>query len=142
MKFRHSGIVTNDIERSISFYTEMLGFKVEKDNLETGNFIDLICGLKNTTVRTVKMSLGGEIVLELLDFQSHPSESDYGHNITNRGYTHIALTVNNLDQVYNLLNLNGLEFNCPPTESPDGKAKVTFCRDPEGNLIELVEEIK
>jgi catechol 2,3-dioxygenase-like lactoylglutathione lyase family enzyme len=141
MNFRHCGLVVDDVEKSIVFYTQMLGFQVEKDNLETGKFIDLICGLKNTIVRTVKMSLNETMVLELLQFQSHPS-GDYRREITNRGFTHIALTVDNLDEVYNRLQVDGLEFHCLPQISPDGNAKVTFCRDPEGNLLELVEEIR
>ena len=27
-------------------------------------------------------------------------------------------------------------------DSPDGFAKVTFCKDPDGSLIELVEELR
>ena len=140
MKFRHCGLVVSDIEKSIKFYTEMLGFNVEKDNLETGSFIDLICGLKNTIVRTVKMSLEEKIVLELLEFQSHPSP-DYRREIISKGFTHIALTINDLDEIYDKLYINGLECYCSPQISPDGNAKVTFCKDPEGNLLELVEEL-
>jgi len=33
----------------------------------------------------------------------------------------------------------GVEFICPPEKSPNGFAKVTFCTDPEGNYIELVQ---
>jgi len=119
----------------------MLGFEIENDNLETGVFVSTICGLNNTEVRTVKMSLQGKVVLELLHFLSHPGE-EYRKEITKLGYTHIALTVKDLDQVYDKLSINGLEFHCPPKISPNGKAKVTFCRDPEGNLLELVEELK
>ena len=35
----------------------------------------------------------------------------------------------------------GIEFNYPPQTSPDGKVKVAFCRDPDGTLIEMVEEL-
>jgi hypothetical protein len=33
----------------------------------------------------------------------------------------------------------GIDFNAPPQQAPDGGAKVTFCCDPEGNFLELVE---
>ena len=141
MIFRHCGLVVKDIEKSILFYTQMLDFEVVNDNLETGVFIDDICGLKNTTVRTVKMALQGKVTLELLCFQSHP-EPEQNRKITKLGYTHIALTVKDLDRVYDRLSINGLEFNSKPRVSPDGNAKVTFCRDPENNLLELVEELK
>ena len=141
MRLRHCGLVVADIEKSIEFYTQMLGFKIEKDNLETGPFIDSICKLNNTRVRTVKMSLEGTIALELLHFSSHEKPKNR-QDITSPGFTHLALTVNDLDNLYDNLFVNGLEFNSIPSISPDGKAKVVFCRDPEGNLLELVEELK
>ena len=35
----------------------------------------------------------------------------------------------------------GLKFNSIPEVSPDGNAQVCFCRDLDGTLIELVEEL-
>jgi extradiol dioxygenase family protein len=35
----------------------------------------------------------------------------------------------------------GISFIAAPKVSPDGKAKVAFCFDLEGNCLELVEEI-
>ena len=47
-----------------------------------------------------------------------------------------------MDKIYlDLLEL-GLKFNKNPQRSPDGKAKVCFCRDYDGTLIELVEELE
>ena len=34
---------------------------------------------------------------------------------------------------------NKIQFNSSPQISPDGYAKVVFCRAPEGTMIELVE---
>ena len=36
----------------------------------------------------------------------------------------------------------GIEFNAPPIFSADRGAKVTYCRDPEGVIVELVEIVK
>ena len=33
----------------------------------------------------------------------------------------------------------GVRINCPTHISPDGYAKITFCHDPDGTSIELVE---
>ena len=52
---RHTGIVVSDIERSIRFYTELLGFKIEKDMLESGTYIDNFSDLVDAEVRTVKI---------------------------------------------------------------------------------------
>jgi len=138
---RHTGIVVSDIDRSLEFYCDMLGFEVKKDNLESGKYLNLFLGLKNVTVRTVKMSLKNQDMIELLYFLHPHKKTGSAAGINNIGCTHIALTVENLQDVYEVLIEDGVRFNNPPTLSRDGKAKVAFCQDPDGTFIELVEEI-
>jgi hypothetical protein len=49
------------------------------------------------------------------------------------------MTVKNLENTYRFLIKKKIKFNAPPQLSPDKYAKVTFCKGPEGLLIELVE---
>ena len=46
-----------------------------------------------------------------------------------------------LQKTYEYLLKNGVKFNAPPQLPPDGNAKVTFCEDPDGTPIELVQVI-
>ena len=62
--------------------------------------------------------------------------------ILNDDVNDFRTTVDNLDETYNRLVEAGVYFNSPPQLSPDGFAKVTFCKDPDGSLIELVEELR
>lgn len=139
---RHTGIVVSDAERSIEFYTGLLGFEIKKDMLESGDYIDNFSALEGAVVRTVKMTLGNGDMVELLCYQTHPEVPDMDRPITRIGCSHIAMTVDNLDDTYERLVNAGVVFNSPPQYSPDGFAKVTFCKDPDGSLIELVEELK
>lgn len=139
---RHTGIVVSDAERSIEFYTGLLGFEIKKDMLESGDYIDNFSALEGAVVRTVKMTLSNGDMVELLCYQTHPEVPDMDRPITRIGCSHIAMTVDNLDDTYERLVNAGVVFNSPPQYSPDGFAKVTFCKDPDGSLIELVEELK
>tara|TARA_A100001515_G_scaffold19375_1_gene14300 strand:+ start:3341 stop:3772 length:432 start_codon:yes stop_codon:yes gene_type:complete len=139
---RHTGIVVSDAERSIEFYTGLLGFEIKKDMLESGDYIDNFSALEGAVVRTVKMTLGNGDMVELLCYQTHPEVPDMDRPITRIGCSHIAMTVDNLDDTYERLVNAGVVFNSPPQYSPDGFAKVTFCKDPDGSLIELVEELR
>lgn len=139
---RHFGIVIRDPEKSLYFYRDILGLKIYKDMLEKGNFIDSISGLKNVGVRTIKMSADDGNLIELLWYKSHPRKRRKNNDICNIGASHLAFTVENLDYEYRRLKEKGVKFNCPPQISPDKKAKVTFCEDPDGVLIELVQELK
>ena len=138
---RHVGIVVKDVDRSINFYTKILGFEIKKDQTEEGKYIDTFLGLKNTKVRTVKMTLQDGNMLELLQFKSHPEDNEAAF-ITKVGCSHVALTVSDADSLYETLKSEGIETINKPTLSPDGLAKVFFCKDPDGTWFEMVEEMK
>ena len=135
---RHTGIVVDDLEASLHFYSDLLGFKIVKQMEEAGDYIDNISSLRNVKVTTVKITSPSGQMIELLKYNSHPAEQRT-REICEIGISHIAFTVDDLDMEYKRLKEKGIQFNSPPQLSPDGYAKVTFCRAPEGTLIELVE---
>ncbi len=135
---RHTGIVVIDLEALLYFYCELLGFKIIKQMEESGSYIDNILSLRNVKVTTIKMAVSDNHMIELLRYRSHPREQNL-REICDIGVSHIAFTVDNLDSEYNRLKGKGVKFNASPQLSPDGYAKVTFCRAPEGTVIELVE---
>tara|TARA_R110002020_G_scaffold38953_2_gene116590 strand:+ start:294 stop:722 length:429 start_codon:yes stop_codon:yes gene_type:complete len=141
INIRHTGIVVTDLPRAKDFYCDLLGFKVWKEQDEYGSFIDNFSSLKNVLVTTSKMILDNGDMVELLQYKSHPEHPPTDRRLTQIGCSHIALTVSDLDAVYSKFMKEGVSFNSPPQLSPDGKAKVTFCKDPDGNFIELVEEL-
>ena len=138
---RHFGIVISNLDKSLHFYRDLLGLKIKREALEEGDFIDNISNLKDTKVKTIKMAADDGYLIELLYYKSHPRKPDRNKKICNIGASHPAFTVENLDYEYKRLKEEGIEFTTPPQISSDGKAKVTFCYDPDNVLIELVEEI-
>ena len=137
-EIRHTGIVVDDLKKSLWFYKEKMGFKVFKHMDESGHFIDKILGIKNTMVTTVKVTLGNGQMIELLDFSSHKKNILQG-SINDIGPTHLAFTVDNIDKIYDDFLHDGVEFISTPEISEDGGVKVVFCKAPEGTYIELVE---
>lgn len=139
---RHFGIVVSNLEKSLHFYRDLLGLEIRRDMPEEGEFIDTILGLKGVKVRTVKMAAAnGDTLVELLEYQSHKGKKRENYEIFDLGASHVAFTVENVGEEYKRLQEDGVHFTCSPQVSPDGKAKVTFCYDPDGVPIELVEEI-
>lgn len=138
---RHTGIVVTDIQKALSFYRDLLGLRVKKDKVETGSYIAKVTGIKNVNLRTVKLSAGDGNMVELLYFFCKKKKSFARRTIFDIGISHIAFTVEDLDNEYKKLLQAGIQFNSPPQLSPDGYAKVAFCRDPEGNLLELSEPL-
>ena len=137
---RHSGIVVANLEESLSFYRDMLGFRVVVQAEESGPFIDTILGMRDTIVVTVKMECIDGQKIELLDYRTNKRKSEPG-NINDIGITHIAVEVKDLAALYRNIIDAGTEFISAPAMNPEGSAKVAFCRAPEGTYIELVELI-
>jgi catechol 2,3-dioxygenase-like lactoylglutathione lyase family enzyme len=135
---RHTGIVVDDLEESLRFYRDLLGFTIAKQMREKSGYIDTVLALKNVDVTTVKMTAADGQMIELLKFHSHHS-AVLSRQICDAGPAHIAFTVDDLAGAYRELTGKGIVFNGRPCVSPDGYAKVAFCRAPEGTYIELVE---
>ena len=106
---------------------------------ESGKYIDNMLGFENVKVKTVKMfAPNGPTLIELLEFDA-PKGRDLSNQINDLGASHVAFTVSNIDEMYEKLKQSGIKFNAPPQLSPDGYAKVTFCFDPDGTPVELVQ---
>ena len=136
---RHMGIVVSDMEKALYFYRDLLGLKIVKDMNEKGQYIDKILNLHDVAVRTVKIAADDGNLIELLFFESHPAAKHKVKEMHGIGCSHVAFTVENLDADYERLRNGGIVFNSSPQYSPDDYAKVAFCKDPDGTLIELVE---
>lgn len=139
---RHTGLVVADLEAALRFWCDLLGFTVARRMDEAGPHIDTMMGLEGVKVTTVKLAAPDGNLVELLHFHSHPDQPAWTGTPYSTGFTHIALTVDDLDAACQRLAEAGATFSAPPQASPDGYAKVTYCRGPEGVLLELVEVLQ
>lgn len=139
---RHVGIVVKKIDDVLPFYRDLLGLKLVKMAHEPTQFISHLLGLSGCQLVTVKLAAyEGDTLIELLEFASNPTDQAALPELIDPGISHIAFTVKDLDGVYQKLTSAGISFISPPSKSPDGFAKVAFCKDPAGNYLELVEEL-
>jgi catechol 2,3-dioxygenase-like lactoylglutathione lyase family enzyme len=138
---RHVGLVVTDINKSLKFWCETMGFVVSRQMEEGGPHIDAMMGLKNVRVTTAKLSAPDGNLLELLCFHSHPDKGRWEGVPYSTGLTHIAFTVSDLDETCRRLKEAGVKFPAEPQVSLDGSARVIYATGPEGILMELVEII-
>ena len=139
---RHTGIVVRNLNHALYFYRDLLGLKIVKQMVESGSYISRISKLRDVKVTTVKLAAPDKSLIELLHYHSHPSGKPSRKALFETGISHIAFTVKNARKEYTRLRKLGVRFNSQPQVSPDGYAKVVFCRDFEGNPIELVEVLR
>lgn len=134
---RHTGIVVKDLKKSLHLYQDILGMeKFSEGNLNT----DLVKKLYNvdsklTYVKLKAIEDNNEhlFLLELIYYHKKNIEIP-------KTYNHIAFTIYNIQEVYWRLKENEVQVYSAPIKH--NNVKLMFCRDYDGNLLELVEEIK
>ena len=138
-KFRHSGIVVNNLKKSEHFYCKLLNFKVLQKLVEEGPYWNKLINDKNTKAKIIKAKLPDNVVLELTEFQGLKKKlmkpKKYKEIVT----IHLCFTVNKIDKLYKKLKNKGVKFFSKPLNSIYDPVKTCFCYDPDYNLIQFVE---
>jgi catechol 2,3-dioxygenase-like lactoylglutathione lyase family enzyme len=139
---RHTGIVVTDMEKSLQFYRDLMGLKPVIDFTEKGEFIDTISNTKGIDLRMVKLMTEDGGMIELLHYASYPQPERGENKLYETGPTHVAFTVDDVDKTYADWIAKGVKCNSEPVVSPDGKAKLFFCQDPDGTYLEIVQMLE
>ena len=141
IKIRHTGLVTRNLTKSFNFWCKLIGFRVKIKLVEKGRTIDKILGYKDVLVKTFKLKDKNNNLLELLYFCNSPKNKKNRIKAYSEGFTHISLTVKDLNKLYKKLKKAKVKFNSEPVISADGKVLITYCKTPEGSYLELVQEL-
>ncbi|MGB9791287.1 MAG: VOC family protein [Thermacetogeniaceae bacterium] len=119
----HVGIVVSDAERSASFYVETLGYEVVEKN-------------EDARLKAVYLKKGDQVV-ELLEYLGSEKQQRRAGVID-----HLAYRVDDLERVVSELREKGVE---PLFDSPrlvfGGRKKIIFFVGPDGERLELVQEL-
>ena len=116
---RHTGITVHNLEKTMKFFIDVLGFKLKKKMNEHGSYIDNMLGLEKVKVTTAKLKAPDGSLIERLKFKNY-KDKKWSGKIYSTGLTHMAFSVKNLDKSYKILSKKGVVFNAPPQLSPDG----------------------
>ncbi len=137
VKWHHVALAVSDIEKCKRFYCDFLGFEIDWErDLESEKFAKIV-GLEGASAHAVMLKGHGARV-ELFLYHNPTSEKLPERRQCDFGLTHFALQVDDIQGMYDKLISSGVVFNCPPVSLRPG-ALATYMKDPEGNVIELVE---
>ena len=135
------GIVVNDLENTRDFWINTLGFKLHIEAKEESPYIDDLLAVKEPKLTTVKLIDSKGFIIELLKFANYQVENSWSGDLKTTGLTHIALTVDNLDELVAILRKLDYQTISDIKTSPNKKFKVVFVKGPEGIMLELVQEL-
>jgi catechol 2,3-dioxygenase-like lactoylglutathione lyase family enzyme len=136
------GIVVNDLEKFKDFWINLMGFEILIEAIEQSPYIDELLAIDNPALTTIKLIDSKGFVIELLKFENYQVENSWSGDLKTTGLTHIALTVDNLDELVDNLKKQNYQTLSDIKKSPNKKVKVVFVRGPEGAILELVQELE
>ena len=136
------GIVVHDLEKIKDFWINTLGFKLHIEAMEESPFIDELLAINDPALTTVKLIDSKGFIIELLKFENYQVGNSWTGDLKTTGLTHIALTVDNLDELAAKLKKENYQTLSEIKISPNKKVKVLFVRGPEAIMLELVQELE
>ena len=123
-KIHHIAIISSDYKRSKLFYTQILGFEIEREIFR-----------KERDSFKLDLSLKGQYMIELFSFPNPPERLSRPEGT---GLRHLAFEVDDLESSIDELAKNGVEAEPVRIDEMTHK-KFTFFFDPDDLPIELYE---
>jgi catechol 2,3-dioxygenase-like lactoylglutathione lyase family enzyme len=138
------GMTVADMDRSIAFYGEVLGFVKISDAEVWGPEYEHLHGIFGLRLRVVRMRLGDEQIelTEYLTPRGRPIPVDSRSH--DRWFQHIAIIVSDMDRAYAWLRQHRVEHASPaPQRLPDwnpnaGGIRAFYFKDPDGHPLEVL----
>lgn len=120
----HIAIIVSDYNRSLTFYTQVLGMEViSEEYREHRN--SMMC----------RLTLNGEYLIELFTFPDSPPRLSYPEAC---GLRHLAFSVADLAKT--ISDLDQMQIPHEPLRITSEGEKCCFIHDPDGLPIEIVEK--
>jgi lactoylglutathione lyase len=126
MRYLHTMIRVTNLEASLKFYCDGLGFEeVRREDHKNDRFTLVF-------LKSADDQRDGPMVELTYNWDTHSY---------NRGdaYGHVAYAVDSIDAVRERLKKSGYDLSWGPGLTPSGKTKMAFVDDPDGFEIELLE---
>jgi len=126
-KYLHTMIRVLDLDKSMDFYTRLLGMNaLRRKDFPTGKFTLAFVGYGDETDNTV---------LELTHNWDQKEPYDLGD-----AFGHLALGVKDIYATCEALGKEGVSIPRPPGPMKHGGSVIAFIEDPDGYKIELIEK--
>lgn len=127
MKYLHTMIRVVNLDASLKFYQEGLGFRlISKSEYAKDRFTLAFLAAPGDSNDGPMIELTHN-----WDTESYERGNAYGH---------VAYAVDSIETVQTRLKKHGYDLSWGPGETPNGKRRMAFVDDPDGYEIELLEE--
>ena len=125
---QHVTISVSNINRSLAFYRDLLGFPV-LGRLYYHNAVGLTIDF---------LEIGEGHILEIFSFSTPTQPAAWIANDLQTGLRHVRFRVNDVDATTARLKQAGVRFTLDPLDATGG-VRIAFFEDPDGNALELID---
>ncbi|MCW3988184.1 lactoylglutathione lyase [Candidatus Bathyarchaeota archaeon] len=126
--FTHTSIRTSDMDRSIDFYTRLLGLKLLRRNAIPQNKAEI-------AFLQAPEGKGSQLELTFYQNQTKFNQAEYDDRV----FDHLAFVIKDMEATISIMRKENVTITDEPFRlSPTGSL-IAFIEDPDGVLIELVE---
>jgi catechol 2,3-dioxygenase-like lactoylglutathione lyase family enzyme len=143
-KVESVGITVKEMDPSVKFYTEVLGFKKVSDAEYKGESFEKLQGVFGLNMRVVRLQLGDEFI-ELTDYLTTGGRSIPENAKSNDlFFQHIAIVVSDMDKAFQQVKKYNVEYvsTAPqtlPKSIPAAEGiKAFYFHDPDNHNLELI----
>jgi catechol 2,3-dioxygenase-like lactoylglutathione lyase family enzyme len=137
----HLGICVENIERSLRFYCDGLGFE-KGEGFAIGNEYRAALEVEGEVVLTSQFIRRGTLAIELLAYRSPGAIGAPSTRRNQLGFTHLSFNVSDVDAAArSLVACGGRLLAGTRTGAGDpGAVQIVFLADPDGVRIELIAQ--
>lgn len=138
----HTSLTVRDLDRSLTFYRDLLGMDVLVTQEKEGGYLASIVGYEDAHVRMAHLAFpGGDHRLELFQYL-RPEPHGRPGEPRDVGITHVCLVVEDLAPLYGRLRDAGVQFYSDPIQVDTGVnagGTAVYLHDPDGITLELFQ---
>ena len=141
----HTGITVSNLERSVQFWQNVLGFEFSHTAHQKGELAQEITGVEGAEIKLAVLRAPGGHKIELLEYLAPADRKRADIRPCDVGSVHVALLVNDLDSVLERIAASDWKAAGKPQSlqsGPNAGKRVVYVRDPDGTTIELMQFAK
>ena len=137
----HTGFTVANLERSLAFWRDVLGFELSHRPHHTGALASEVTGVPGAEI-SIAVLKGYGHKIELLEYLAPADRKRVDLRPCDVGSVHVAFTVEDLDAVLSAIAASGWKaVGTPQTlkAGPNAGKRVVYVRDPDGTTIEFMQ---